>query len=78
MDNFISPSVKKMRSQDLGNYYKLNGAIYVNKVSRIAGEPSLLFEENAHAYIMEQKLSVDIDTLDDLMYARYLLSQHGS
>ena len=78
MDNFISPSVKKMRSQDLGNYYKLNGAIYVNKVSRIAEEPSLFFEENSHAYIMERKLSVDIDTLDDLMYARYLLSQHGS
>ena len=50
-----------IRRQDLKQYYKLNGAIYVNFWSDIS--PSLIPSDNPYGYIMGP--SIDIDTVDD-------------
>ena len=75
MEGFVSSAAKNLRSQDLGDYFRLNGAIYCNNTARVLNSDSLLFETNSYAYIMNSRDSVDIDTYEDLEYARYLMSK---
>jgi len=75
MDGFISKSIVNQRSQDLGDYYRLNGAIYCNLVEKILTANSLIFERKSYAYVMPLNRSVDIDTLDDFELAEYYLSK---
>lgn len=75
MDGFISELIVNQRSQDLGDYYRLNGAIYCNLVKKILTANSLIFDRNSYAYVMPLKRSVDIDTIDDLELAEYYLSK---
>ena len=62
-----------MRSQDLENTYRLNGAIYCNKIERFPHENSLIFDQNIFAFIMDRRSSVDIDTEFDLEFAKFLI-----
>lgn len=75
MDGFISKSIMNHRSQDFGDYFRLNGAIYCNLVKKILTANSLIFERNSYAYVMPFNRSVDIDTLDDFELAEYYLSK---
>ena len=68
MDGFIKTE-NLIRSQDLENYYQLNGAIYINKVSRLISEDSLIFADNIYAYIMNRESSIDIDENYDFSLA---------
>lgn len=53
-----------VRRQDFKEYYKVNGAIYINKISTIDNDTSL--NDNKYAYIMDDNKSLDIDSLEDL------------
>ena len=75
MSGFVDSKVKNIRSQDLGDFYRLNGAIFCNNLKLVRESDSLLFENNAYAYIMPRYVSVDIDTIDDFDYAEYLLKK---
>jgi CMP-N-acetylneuraminic acid synthetase len=52
------------RRQDMPVYYKVNGCIYINKVSDIDENTS--FNDNKIGYVMSSEHSVDIDELKDL------------
>lgn len=71
MDGFIYPK-NIQRTQDLEPYYRLNGAIYlfnreyVNKLDEI-------YNDGTYSYLMESKLSIDIDTEDDFELAEYYM-----
>ncbi|MCM3389084.1 acylneuraminate cytidylyltransferase family protein [Ureibacillus chungkukjangi] len=54
-----------IRRQDLPNYYKVNGAIYINKVTDILND-YVSFNDNKYPYIMDKQYDLDIDTVDDL------------
>jgi CMP-N-acetylneuraminic acid synthetase len=68
MDNFLSKELLNLRSQDLPEYFRLNGAIYIAKKDKIIEQNTFFIDSNIYAYIMPQDVSIDIDTqLDFLM-----------
>ncbi|NIY94310.1 acylneuraminate cytidylyltransferase family protein [Vibrio diazotrophicus] len=72
MKDFLSSKSNK-RSQDLGDFYRLNGALYVYDAKRLSIERDMQYKEDTFAYKMHNRYSVDIDTIEDLLYARFLL-----
>ena len=62
------------RRQDLGEYYRLNEAIYIININRL-WEDRFLLRKGSFAYIMPQIRSVDIDTELDFQIAEFLISQ---
>ena len=61
-----------LRRQDLEKFYRLNGAIYISKVS-ILRDIQSFYGEKSYAYIMGQRESIDIDTELDFEYAEFLM-----
>jgi CMP-N-acetylneuraminic acid synthetase len=75
MDNFLRDEVKNNRSQDLPKHYRLNGAIYICKISELLKQKTFFLEKSIFAYIMHQERSIDIDTLVDFKMAEFLLKK---
>lgn len=75
LDNFISDKVKRACRQDMPSFYRLNGAIYMGKVSSFCQNKSFL-GKNSIAYIMGQEESVDIDSALDFMLAELLINSN--
>ncbi len=67
-DDFIPQNFKNIRSQDLGQFYRINGAIYIIKAS-IFLEKSSFLVPNSFAYIMPRSRSIDIDDEYDFIVA---------
>lgn len=59
------------RRQDMPEYYKVNGCIYINKIEEINENTS--FNDNKIPFIMTKEHSIDIDELSDLCMAEYYL-----
>lgn len=75
-DDILHPIISQnstVRRQDMSSYYKVNGAIYINKVSEI--HKDLSFNDNKVPYIMESECSIDIDTMDDLLLVNEILNE---
>ncbi|MDF2183722.1 acylneuraminate cytidylyltransferase family protein [Grimontia hollisae] len=73
MEDFIRHEVSQLRSQDLPNYYRINGAIYLTRVSRFYQENSLFLSSNIFAYVMDNERSIDIDHELDFLIAETVL-----
>jgi len=73
MEYFIRDKVRGSRSQDLPQSYRLNGAIYLLKVSRFYEEDTLFLSSNIYAYLMDNESSVDIDHELDFLFAEVIL-----
>ena len=73
MANFLKDEVLDKRSQDLEQYYCLNGAIYICKIDRFLQEKSFFLNSNIFAYKMDRESSVDIDEKFDLQLAEMLI-----
>lgn len=58
------------RQAEKRSYYP-NGAVYVFR--RAMMEKGVYYSEKTYAYLMDRINSVDIDTLEDFMYAEYIL-----
>lgn len=71
MDNFMDPKYRGIRSQDLGTFYRLNGAIYIVDTEIFMNDPSFT-PKGTFAHIMPRSRSIDIDTPYDLHIARLL------
>lgn len=69
--NFIKPEFANVRSQDIPQYYFLNGAIYILNVQEFLKQKNIYLNKNIFAYIMDYKSGIDIDTLEDLELAEY-------
>lgn len=72
LDGFLS-NLNKSRRQDLGTYYRLNGAIYISKVDYFFKYRDL-YKENSYAYIMDKEKSIDIDDIFDFKLAEFLMT----
>lgn len=59
------------RRQDMPLYYKVNGAIYINRADEINVDTSL--NDNIIPYIIEESHAIDIDTEFDFIMATQLL-----
>lgn len=64
-----------VRRQDMPEYYRVNGSIYINRLDRLTESTS--FNDNPVGYIMPTEKSVDIDELVDFAIAEFYLSQRG-
>ena len=70
--NLLEGSSTKRR-QEFPNFYKVNGAIYINKINEnLNNETSL--NDNKLVYIMDEKYDVDIDEMLDLQIAEIAIS----
>jgi len=74
--NFMPKEIHNIRSQDLPEYYRLNGAIYICDTKILLTEKTFLPEYGCYAFIMPQAESIDIDTEDDLNLARLHLNPY--
>ena len=63
------------RRQDMPNYYKVNGCIYINKIDEINENTS--FNDNKVPFIMDKEHSIDIDELSDLWMAECYLKNYN-
>lgn len=59
------------RRQDMPNYYKVNGCIYINKIDELNENTS--FNDNKVPFIMDKEHSIDIDEMSDLWMAECYL-----
>ncbi len=75
LDGFLS-NINKIRRQDLGRFYRLNGAIYLIKTHYFL-KYKYIYKENSYAFIMDKKKSIDIDDLDDFEYAEFLMQKNN-
>ncbi len=64
------------RRQDMPDYYRINGCIYINRIGELSEETS--FNDNEIPYIMPKERSVDIDEAVDLAIAAYYLKELSS
>ncbi len=69
MKGFLNNSATSKRSQDLEDFYRLNGAIYLVRVKVLEKEKSFITKENSYGYLMSQHSSIDIDEDLDFVVA---------
>ena len=64
-----------VRRQDMETFYRVNGAIYINKTAGLTEKTS--FNDNPAYYIMEKSHSIDIDEYEDIALCEYYLSNQS-
>lgn len=74
MGNFIQSEALK-RSQDLGEYYRLNGAVYIFNVSKLQDMGEVCYTSESYAYIMDNYVSIDIDNKIDFELAEFFMER---
>ena len=62
-----------IRRQDMPQFYRVNGAIYINYIKEISRETS--FNDNVIPFVMSIQNSIDIDSIDDFMLAEKFLKK---
>ena len=72
MDGFVRDDVSKLNRQQLETFYRINGAMYIRKVSTLKSGDSIY--KNSFAYIMPQDRSIDIDTELDFIMAESIMN----
>lgn len=60
-----------VRRQDMSNYYRINGSIYINLIDEINYATS--FNDNIIYYLMEKSHSVDIDDYVDIEVFKFYM-----
>ena len=73
LDGFIKKEVLEAPRQMLPKFYRINGAIYIVDVKHLLSVNKLQFDKSTFAYIMDKKLSIDIDDDFDFMIARCII-----
>ncbi|GLS89033.1 hypothetical protein GCM10007916_01000 [Psychromonas marina] len=74
MKDFIN-NENLRRSQDLDNFYRLNGAIYIFDIKKLQRYGKICYTKESYACKMSNVNSVDIDTELDFQVAELLLSK---
>jgi CMP-N,N'-diacetyllegionaminic acid synthase len=74
MSDFIAPAAGRANRQELGRYFRLNGAIYLADVAYWRVQAGFLGPET-FAYVMPAEASVDVDAPLDLEFAEFLLAR---
>lgn len=76
MDEFVPAQFRGLRSQELGDWYRLNGAIYVIGIDEFRREHGFK-PQGTLAFVMPRERSVDVDTAFDFELAEFLMLQKG-
>lgn len=76
MDDFIQDEAKRACRQELPQYYRLNGAIYMG-LTHVYKKNRSFLGKNCIGYIMSQEESVDIDTALDFSLVELIMRKKG-
>lgn len=76
MDEFVPEQFRGLRSQDLGTWYRLNGAVYVIGIKEFCREHGFV-PRGTLGYEMPRERSIDVDTAFDFNLAALLMAQAG-
>ena len=76
MGDFIRPEALK-RSQDCGDFFRFNGAIYIFDVRKFREYGEIRYTEESFAYVMENRVSFDIDQQLDFELAEFFMNKEG-
>lgn len=74
MGDFIRPEALS-RSQDISQYYRLNGAIYIFDVKKLREHNEIRYTSETYAYVMDNDVSFDIDTEIDFDLAQFFMER---
>lgn len=77
MDEFVLPPLRGMHCQNLGAWYRLNGAIYVVDIELFQKERRFI-PDGTLGYVMPRERSIDVDTIFDFQVAGLLMAQAES
>lgn len=66
-----------IRRQDLPQYYKVNGMIYINRVDDIINK-YISLNDNKYPIIISREYAIDIDTLDDIRKAQEFFNNYSN
>jgi len=78
MESFLKDEVLNKRSQDLDTYYRLNGAIYICKISKFLKENTFFIKNSIFAYKMDRNSSIDIDEKIDFDLVECMLQNFNT
>jgi N-acylneuraminate cytidylyltransferase/CMP-N,N'-diacetyllegionaminic acid synthase len=73
MNNFLDKNILNKNRQELPEFFRLNGAVFVVYVDYLEKNKSF-YGENTFAYIMPLERSIDVDNRIDLELCRILLN----
>lgn len=74
MDGFISKEIDEKPRQALPDYYRINGALYIVRVSALGGVDDM-YHQGCYAYVMPPERSIDIDTEFDFKVAELFMER---
>lgn len=74
MDGFISKEIDSKPRQELPDYYRINGALYIVRVSALDGVDDM-YHQGCYAYVMPPERSIDIDTSFDFKVAELFMAR---
>ncbi len=72
MADFLRPNLVSTPRQSLETYYRINGALYIIKVSHLKASNNL-YDCRSYAIVMSKKHSVDIDDEIDFLVAEAIM-----
>ena len=75
MTDFLGKEISNKNRQQLPQFYRLNGAIYISDVNYFFENKGFLGKKT-YAYIMPEERSIDIDTEIDLALSKILLAKN--
>ncbi|WP_436872825.1 cytidylyltransferase domain-containing protein [Acinetobacter haemolyticus] len=73
MSDFMRPEVQGKRSQDLPQFFRLNGSIYIYETLSLLKQAKIFFDESVYGFETSLETAVDIDTALDFKIAEVLL-----
>lgn len=76
MDEFVPGQFRGMRNQNLGPWYRLNGAVYVIGIEEFRREHGFM-PCGTLGYVMPRERSIDVDTAFDFKLASLLMAHGG-
>lgn len=76
MGDFIRPEALK-RSQDCGDFFRFNGAIYIFDARKLMEYGEIKYTDKSFAYVMENRVSFDIDQQLDFELAEFFMNKKG-
>jgi len=74
MNGFLAAKSNR-RSQELAQYYRLNGAIYCFKVESIRRNEGVFFGTKVFSYVLPNECSIDIDSQFDFDFATFVIER---
>ncbi|MBW3697596.1 acylneuraminate cytidylyltransferase family protein [Vibrio sp. T187] len=74
MGSFIR-SEALVRSQDISQYYRINGAIYIFDVKKLREYNEIRYTSESYAFEMSNEVSFDIDTEFDFELAQFFMKR---